>query len=82
MMVALDAAASCTSFSVMSPMPRRTKLNFTSSRSKPLQRIGHRFQRALHVGLQHDVQRGRLAAVKICSKRSSSIYRLLKGGHL
>src|SRR5580698_6346033 len=33
MMVALDAAASCTSFSVMPPMPRRTKLNFTSSRS-------------------------------------------------
>ena len=65
MIVALEALASCTSFSVMPPTPRCTMTSFTSSRSSLRSDSVHGLERALHVGLQHDVERGGLAALDL-----------------
>ena len=70
-MVALEAAASCTSFSVMPPMPRSTKLSLTSSRSSRLsdsvtassEPCTSAFSTMLSVAV---------SPREICSKRSSS----------
>ena len=59
MIVALDAAASCTSLWVMPPTPRCTNASFTSSRSSLLEALGERLERAGDVGLEDEVERGR-----------------------
>ena len=65
MIVELAVAASCTSLSLMPPTPRSTKPTLTSGRSSFLQRVGQRLERALHVGLDDDVEGGRLAALDL-----------------
>ena len=52
MIVALDAAASWMSFSVMPPTPRWTNDSFTSSRSSLREALGERLERAGDVGLE------------------------------
>ena len=79
MIVALEAAASCTSFSVMPPMPRRTKLSFTSSRSSrfsdSVTASSEPCTSALSTMLSVAV-----SPREICSKRSSSLAPG-RGGH-
>jgi hypothetical protein len=65
MIVAFDAFASCTSFSVMPPTPRCTITSFTSSRSSLRKRLRAGFERTLDVGLQDDVERRGLAALDL-----------------
>ena len=65
MIVALDALASWTSFSVIPPTPRWTKLELHVVALELAQALGHRLERALHVGLQHQVERRGLAALDL-----------------
>ena len=59
------AAASCTSFSVMPPTARCTNATLTSSRSSFAQALGDGLERAVHVGLEDHVERGRLAPLDL-----------------
>ena len=65
MMVALDALASWTSFSVMPPTPAVDEAQLHVVALQLAQALGHRLQRALDVGLEHQVEGGRLAPLDL-----------------
>jgi len=73
MMVALDAAASATSFSVMPPTRSVHERQFHIFTLQLAQAFGHGLERALDIGFHHHVERGGLASLDLSSKMSSSL---------
>ena len=65
MSVALVADASVMSFSVMPPTARCTNASLTVVALEPAQALGDGLERTLHVGLQHEVERGDLAGLDL-----------------